>query len=94
VNSYNTAVLDGNPDLDAVIVALRLQLGRLPAERFDYVILAKVASDRHGLALARPHAGAHRGESQDRPAHQHRERCRPRKPALQEAPLGLLAGTL
>ena len=54
MNSYNTAVLDGNPDLDAVIVALRLQLGRLPAERFDYVILAKVASDRHGLALARP----------------------------------------
>jgi ADP-heptose:LPS heptosyltransferase len=72
VNSYNAAVLAGNPQLDAVhaytklkhraagesalgILARRLRLmARLRRERFDVVLLAKGAYDRHGLALARP----------------------------------------
>jgi len=71
VNSYNAAVLEGNPDLDAVhsytklkhreagesaigLVWARLKmLAQLRAGTFDYVVLAKAAFDRHGLATAR-----------------------------------------
>jgi len=71
VNSYNAAVLEGNPHVDAVhsytklkhrepgqsriaIITARLgMLVRLRREPFDYIVLAKDAVDRQGLALAR-----------------------------------------